>query len=250
MTHYAAYPDESLLRPARRPVRRRAGATAWFLRAIISCFLLAGLLMLANIVVGLSERFDAQDGRSSDPSPVALFIGKERLLVPANMFRFAEQRNVGPLDRIDLAVHFPEMAGYARAYRKDFLDLGPDAPILFLTIRTRDTPTDSVGRLINVYQHFFEEGNLDAPAGLVGHRMAEESGLGGEEVFFEAGSTNPFTAHCTAPDASGYPASCLTEIHAGQDLSVQVRFRKGMLANWAGIKSGVRVLLLSFGVTA
>ena len=55
---------------------------------------------------------------------------------------------------------------------------------------------------------------------------------------------------CTAPDDSDYPASCITEIHAGTDLSVQIRFRKGMLANWDGIKSGVRVLLLSFGVTA
>lgn len=250
MTHYAAYQDESLLRPVRRPARRRTSATAWFLRAILTSFLLAGGVMLVNLLIGLSDSFDSRDGRSTDPAPVALFIGQQRLMIPANMFRFPDQRNVGPHDRIDLAVHFPEMAGYTRAFRKDFLDLGPDAPIVYLTIRTRDTPTDSVGRLINVYQHFFAEGTIPAPAGLVGHQMSEESGLSGEEVFFEAGSTNPFTTHCTAPDDSDYPASCITEIHAGTDLSVQIRFRKGMLANWDGIKSGVRVLLLSFGVTA
>jgi hypothetical protein len=250
VTHYAAYPDESLLRPPRRPARRRTSATAWFLRAILTSFLLAGGVMLVNLLIGLSADLDGRDGRSIDPTPVALFIGDQRLVVPANMFRFPDQRNVGPHDRVDLAVHFPEMAGYTRAFRKDFLDLGADAPVVFLTIRRRDTPTDSVGRLINVYQHFFEEGSIPAPAGLVGHRMSEESGLSGEEVFFEAGSTNPFTTHCTAPDDSDYPASCLTEIHAGNDLSVQIRFRKGLLADWAGIKSGVRVLLLSFGVTA
>jgi hypothetical protein len=250
VTHYAAYPDESLLRPARRPRRRRTSAAAWFLRAILTSFLLAGGVMLVNVLMGLSANFDSPDGRSTDPAPVALFIGQQRLVVPGNMFRFPDQRNVGPHDRIDLAVHFPEMSGYARNFRNDFLDLGADAPIIYLTVRTRDTPTDSVGRLINVYQHFFEEGTIPAPAGLVGHRMSEESGLSGEEVFFEAGSTNPFTTHCTAPDDSEYPASCLTEIHAGDDLSVQIRFRKGLLGNWAGIKSGVRVLLLSFGVTA
>jgi len=206
--------------------------------------------MLGNILIGLSSSLEDTDGRSSDTTPVALFIGKQRLVIPANMFRFAAQRNVGPHDRIDLAVRFPEMAGYSKAFRKDFLDTGADAPIVYLTLRTRDTPTDSVGRLINVYQHFFEDGTIKAPQGLIGHRMSEESGLSGEEVFFEAGSTNPFTTHCTAPDATDYPASCLTEIHAGNDLSVQIRFRKGMLSNWDGIKSGVRVLLLSFGVTA
>lgn len=250
MTHYAAYEDESLFEVRRRPVRRRASATAWFLRAILTCFLLAGGVMLGNILLGLSSSLEDNDGRSTDTTPIALFIGQQRLVIPANMFRFPAQRNVGPHDRIDLAVRFPEMAGYSKAFRKDFLDTGADAPIVYLTLRTRDTPTDSVGRLINVYQHFFEEGTIKAPPGLVGHRMSEESGLSGEEVFFEAGSTNPFTTHCTAPDATDYPASCLTEIHAGSDLSVQIRFRKGMLGNWDGIKSGVRVLLLSFGVTA
>jgi len=250
VTHYAAFDDESLIRAPRRPARRGTSATAWFLRAIITCFLLAGGIMLGNILIGLSSSLEETDGRSSDTTPVALFIGKQRLVIPANMFRFAAQRNVGPHDRIDLAVHFPEMAGYSKVFRRDFLDTGADAPIVYLTLRTRDTPTDSVGRLINVYQHFFEEGTIKAPPGLIGHRMSEESGLSGEEVFFEAGSTNPFTTHCTAPDATDYPASCLTEIHAGSDLSVQIRFRKGMLSNWDGIKSGVRVLLLSFGVTA
>ncbi len=249
MTHYAAYSDESLLRPVRRPIRRRTSAAAWFLRAVLTTFLLAGGVMLVNILINLSGNLDSRDGRSTDTTPIALFIGRQRLVIPANMLRFADQRNVGPHDRIDLAVHFPEMAGYTRDFRKDFLDLSADAPIVYLTIRTRDTPTDSVGRLINVYQHFFEEGTIPAPDGLVGHRMSEDSGLSGEEVFFEAGSTTPFTTHCTAPDDTEYPASCLTEIHAGNDLSVQIRFRKGLLGDWAGIKSGVRVLLLSFGVT-
>ena len=40
------------------------------------------------------------------------------------------------------------------------------------------------------------------------------------------------------------------EIHAGNDLSVQIRFRKGLLADWAGIKSGVRVLLFDASATA
>jgi hypothetical protein len=250
MTHYAAYPDDDLMAVRRRRPVRRASASAWLLRGITTCAALAALALLGNLVFGWANGLGELDGRTTDSSPVTLFIGKQRLSIPANMFRFDNQRNVGPHDHIDLAVHWPEMAGYQPGYRNDYLDTGPDAPIIYVTVRPRDTLTDSAGRLINVYQHFFEEGSIPAPAGLIGHRMSTESGLEGEEVYFEAGSTEPFTTHCTAPDNSGYPASCLTEIHAGDDLSVLIRFRKGMLTNWSGIKSGIRVLLLSFGVTA
>lgn len=86
------------------------------------------------------------------------------------------------------------------------------------------------------------------PRGLVGHRLSEDSGLAGEEVYFEAGSTQPFTIHCLADDGSGYPAPCLTELHAGEHLSIQIRFRKGLLEDWAAIKKSSRALLASFGV--
>lgn len=220
------------------------------LRGTTTCLVLAGGLMLCNLVLNWTHGIDEMTGRDADPTPVTLFIGDQRLSVPANMFRFAEQRNVGPHQRIDLVVHWPEMAGYAPAFKSDYLDTSADAPLVFLSIKPRDTVTDSTGRLINVYQHFFEDGTIAAPAGLVGHRMSEDSGLDGEEVYFEAGSTEPFTTHCTAVDNPGFPATCLTEIHAGHDLSVQLRFRKGLLDQWAGIKSGVRVLLLSFGITS
>lgn len=250
MTQYAAYPDETLLR---RPARRRVSRTssvAWLLRGTTTCIVLAGGLMLVNLVLGWTNGIDEISGRQSDPAPVTLFIGQQRLAIPANMFRFADQRGVGPHQRLDLVVHWPEMAGYSPAFKQDYLDTSAKAPLIFLSIKPRDTLTDSTGRLINVYQHFFEDGTIPAPPGLIGHRMSADSGLEGEEVFFEAGSTEPFTTHCTALDNPGFPASCLTEIHAGTDLSVQVRFRKGLLPNWAGIKAGIRVLLLSYGVTS
>lgn len=250
MTQYAAYPDDDLLRQPKRRRARRTSTTAWLLRGTTTCLVLAAGLMLANIAMKWTDGLGESSGRDSDPTPMTLFIGHQRLTVPANMFRFAEQRNVGPQQRIDLVVHWPEMSGYAPTFKNDYIDTSASAPLIFLTIKQRDTLTDSTGRLINVYQHFFEDGTIPAPAGLIGHHLSEDSGLSGEEVFFEAGSTEPFTTHCTATDNPGFPASCLTEIHAGEDLSVRIRFRKGLLPNWAGIKSGVRVLLLSFGVTS
>lgn len=251
MVHYAALSDEELLTPRQAPHRRRRTDTVtWLLRGITTCVILGAMVMLAGLMIEWTDGIAQLDGRISDPQPVSVTVGRQRLAIAANMFRFPEQRTAGPHERIDLIVHWPEMAGYRPAYRTDFLDTGNDAPLVFLTIKPQDTVTDSADRLVNVYQHFFAEGTIAAPPGLIGHRMSRESGLEGEEVYFEAGSTTPFTTHCLAPDGSGYPSSCLTEIHAGDGLSVQFRFRKGMLANWDGIRSGVKVLLLSFGITS
>ena len=244
----AAYPDDDLARYVGRRPAKRASASAWSLRITTTCLMIAALMVLADLVLGWTRGIGDVDGRATDPTPIPLFIGSQRLTVPSNMFRFENQRNVGPHEHVELAVHWPTLQGYTADTRDAFLDGSADAPILFVTIKRRDTASDSAGRLANVYRHFFEEGELDAPQGLIGHVLNAESGLGGEEVYFEAGSTDPFTTHCLAPDGSGYPAPCLTEIHAGEGLSVQVRFRKGLLPEWAAIKQGTRALLLSFGI--
>lgn len=249
MARFAAHADDELAAYTVRRPAKRASATGWWLRITTVCIVISGLLVLGDIVLGWTRKLGEVDGRVSDPTPVAVFVGNQRLLIPANMFRFENQRSVGPLEHVELSLSVPDFQGYSPDRRDAFLDGSADARILFLTIKRRDTATDSAGRLANIYQHFFEPVDVPAPEGLVGRRLNEDSGLGGEEVFFEPGSTEPFTTHCLAPDGSGYPAPCLTEIHAGSDLSVQIRFRKGLLTHWRDIRDGVRALLLNFGVT-
>lgn len=249
MAHLSAYPDEGLdqfLGPKPSP---RASASGWYLRITTTCLVVAGLMVLGDFALGWTRALGEFDGRTADPTPVTIRIGKERLAIPANMFRFENQRSGDVQDHVELVVRWPTLQGYDAAHRNDFLNGSVDAPLLFLTIHKRDSTSDTAGRLASVYRHFFDEESLPAPEGLVGHRLSVDSGLGGEQVFFEAGSTEPFATHCLPADASGYPAPCLTEIHAGDDISVQLRFRVGMLKNWSGIKSGSRVLLASFGLT-
>lgn len=239
--------DQGLYTVRARP-RPPRGAATWFLKMTTMCLVVAGAIVLIDLGLNWTSALNVVDGRSSDPTPVAVFLGEQRLTVPGNMIRFEDQRVVGPQERLDLAIHWPSLMGYAPETRADFLDQSAEAPIVFMTIRPRETATDSAGRLASVYQHFFEGEALPAPKGLIGRRLSEDSGLAGEEVYFEAGSTTPFTTHCLATDDSGYPAPCLTEIHAGDALSVQIRFRKGLLGEWAGIKRATRALLLTFGI--
>ena len=249
MARHAAFSDADLAVPQLRRPRQRASAGAWFFRVLTGCLVVAAAMVVGDFAANWFRVNGELDGRATDPTPIAVFVGEQRLLVPGNMFRFENQRNVGPHEHVDLAVHWPTLQGYSAAYRADFLDGSPAAPIMFITIRRRQTATDSAGRLVNVYQHYFEPGALPAPPGLVGRRLSGGTGLAGEEVYFEAGSTMPFTVHCLAEDGSGFPTSCLTELHAGDDLSVQVRFRRGLLPQWAGMKSALRALLFSYGLT-
>jgi hypothetical protein len=249
MAHFAAWPDDDEELYQVRTASRRASSSAWSLRILTTCLLIAGLLAVGDFMLSWSSALGSPGGRVTDPTPISITVGGQRLAIPSNMLRFANQRTPEAQERVELAVHWPSLEGYAPALREAFLDEGPNAPVLFLSIRTRQTATDSAGRLASVYRHFLDDTPLEAPAGLVGRHLTQESGLAGEEVFFEAGSTDPFTAHCLAADA-GVPAICLTEVHAGQSLSVQVRFRKGLLADWADIKSATRLLLLRLGVTA
>lgn len=248
MAHFAAFrEDDGAAFTVRRPTRR-ASSTTWLLRVLTVCLAVAGLMVVGNLALSWSRLFGDADGRITDPAPVFVYVGEQRLEIPGNMIRFANQRGAGPHQHVDLAVHVPSMEGYSLERHEDFFDGSPDAPILYLTIRKRETATDSAGRLANVYRHFFEDEPLDAPPGLVGHRLSDESGLEGEEVYFEPGSANPFTVHCLPADASGYPAPCLSELHAGTSLSVQLRFRKGLLDEWITIREGAGRLLLGFGL--
>ncbi|HUG62999.1 MAG TPA: hypothetical protein VMP03_14200 [Methylomirabilota bacterium] len=251
MAHFAAYPDDDpdAYRVKRRS-SRRASSGAWTLKVVTTCLAIAGLMAIGDFAMSWSRAIADAEGRVADGMPIALFVGDQRLSIPANMFRFADQRSVGPHDHVELAVHWPTLEGYSPALRDAFVDPGDSAPVLYLSIRTRTTVTDSAGRLASVYRHFMDEDALPAPPGLVARRLTADSGLAGEEVYFEAGSTDPFTLHCLAADGRDYPALCMTEVHAGTGLSVQLRFRKGLLEDWAAIKDATRLLLLRFGVVS
>ncbi len=167
--------------------------------------MISGLLVLGDIALGWSRKLGELDGRVSDPTPIAIFVGQSRLMIPANMFRFENQRAVGPQEHVELSVSWPEMKGFSPDRRSAFLDGSAEAPLLFLTIKHRDTATDSAGRLANIYQHFFEDGGIPAPDGLVGARLNGDSGLPGEEVFFEAGSRSRSRRIVWRPTAAAIP---------------------------------------------
>ncbi|ODN70683.1 hypothetical protein A6302_01968 [Methylobrevis pamukkalensis] len=221
---------------------------SWFFRITATFLLIAAALLVVDFGLRWTSDMFGVNDRSSEPTPVPVDVAGTRLTIPGNMIRYANDRTGEPVNRVDLVVHWPTLGGFTNETARDFADASDTPPFFYLTIQKRESATDSAGRLSSVYQHFFTDRRVPAPAGLVGRELSEDSGLAGEEVYFEAGSTRPFTVHCMHDDGTGFPVTCMTEIHAGGDLSVQLRFRKGLLPQWQELSRGMSALLVSFGV--
>ncbi|HVY20567.1 MAG TPA: hypothetical protein VHA70_10885 [Bauldia sp.] len=185
-------------------------------------------------------------GLSADPAPVHLAIGPEELAIPGNMIRSDRTRRGGPVERADLALFWPTLEGYSPQLADVFQNAGPNAPLIYTTISTRDEPLDSTGRLDEVYSRFFVEKPLPGPSGLVGRKLSAESGYGGEIIYFIPSEPRPFVARCVADGTPEMPAMCLRDINFGRGLSVLYRFNRSLLPQWRQLDAGIQKLVTGF----
>jgi len=204
------------------------------------------IVAVAIVVLGLIARTTIDvyrarltlTGLTDDPTPVALTVAGESLLIPANMIRSADTRRGGDADRVDLALHWPTLAGYSDAFAAAFKDGSPDAPIVYATIAPRDTALDATARLDQVYSRYFVGGPLAAPAGLTGRRLSDDSGYTGEIVYFLPDGPRPFVARCPSESTTEMPATCLRDINFGENLSLLYRFNRDLLGEWRTLETG------------
>ncbi len=185
-------------------------------------------------------------GLTSDATPVKLAIGAEELAIPGNMIRSDRTRRGGPVERADLALYWPNLEGYSETLADAFRDDGPNAPVVYATISTRDESLDSTGRLDEVYARFFVDKPLPGPSGLVGRRLSVDSGYGGEIVYFMPSEPRPFVARCLAEATVEVPATCLRDVNFGRGLSVLYRFNRDLLTDWRALDAGMQKLVAGF----
>ena len=201
---------------------------------------------LVRAVIAIYHDTVTVAGFSADPALVKLAIGPEQLIIPGNMLRSARTRNGGPVERADLALYWPGLAGYSEPRADIFKESGPSSPIVYATIAARDEPLDATGRLDEVYSRFFVDKPLPGPEGLVGRRLSEDSGYGSEIVYFMPSEPRPFVARCLADATADVPATCLRDVNFGRGLSVLYRFNRDLLKDWRTLDAGVQKLVAGF----
>ncbi len=236
--------------PFRRTLRQQRGIRDWLVGFIVVCLLLAGAVVIGDSAKRWLETLGIFQDRTTETAPIYVSVAGRRLTIPANWIRIPSERDGGEQSQLDLELHFPDLEGYSAQRAASFDDITRNSPIVNLVIRPKQTTTDTAGRLATIYEHFLGEKATDAPEGLVGYRLRPESGLANEVVYFENGSTRPYAVHCQVESSGAeLPQSlCLREIHAGDAISVQIRFHKGLLPQWRQMDKDLRRKLGSIGL--
>lgn len=185
-------------------------------------------------------------GKSGDPSPVAVTIAGETLVIPANMIRFPAARAGGAVEGVDLLLRWPGLDGYSADAADAFRDGSALAPLVYVTIAPRDNPIDSDGMLAAVYERFFAGDAVEGPSGLTGRRMAADSGYRGEEVFYAPKQSPAFVARCLSEATPEVPATCIRDVNIGAGLSMLYRFNRFFLGDWQAMDADLKQLAKRF----
>lgn len=171
-----------------------------------------------------------------------LFIGQDHLKLSSNIIRFEEQRATGIVERVDLYATWPDMLGYSAETRHLFNDISRPDALIFMQISQSTMSRDMSGRVEPIYRHLFEGAATPGPAGLMEHRMRENSGYGDETLLTADRATgDPYAVRCQLPDTpeKATSADCQRDIHTGKDLVVLYRFSSQLLPQWQAIDEAV-----------
>ena len=147
---------------------RRLGLYALVTAAILG---LAGIAWTVNDAIGRHHDRIALKGLNGKPSPVAVTVGSEPLVIPANLIRSPTDRRGGLVTAMDLLVHWPSLDGFSEERAEVFRDGSPRAPLIYVTITEAEAPLDATKRLTEIYSLYFSGPAFPGPGHLVGRHM-------------------------------------------------------------------------------
>lgn len=228
------------------PLRRRPRSPAWLLRPVPLA--VGGILAAIALIVGGRAAITAYhastvlSGFVSEVSPIEVTIAGHHLAIPANMIRSAKVRRGGETELVELALHWPTLSGYSEGLAEEFRGETGSSAILYASLSPQSLPADSTGRLVSVYARFFEGPASPGPNGLVGRRLAADSGYGGEILYFTPKEIEPFVTRCIDSRDSGLRGTCMRDIALGNGLALQYRFDSALLGQWESLDSAMRRL--------
>lgn len=173
---------------------------------------------------------------TADTQPVEVVINSRVFAIPANLIRFSEQRRNGNAKRVDLALLWPDGAGYSAENRTAFLNTTADRLLMFAHLQPSAQAQDMDGRLNSLYRPLFAGTSTQGPAGLQLQRLQEGRGYEGEELAIGgvADGQSLWVARCQIAKGTTVP-TCLRDVNLDGGVSLTYRFPRALLENWRGI---------------
>lgn len=161
-------------------------------------------------------------------------IAGAALAIPPAWFRFAEQRQPGFADKIDLFFALP---------------LGPDGRMaeIEVTLLPASRARSSAALLDSVYLHQFTPLQAEGPPGLIGKPLKDIEGFRNETVWYDPVSVTPFVAKCIEPVAEDARAECIRTVMLNDRISATYIFDAELLPEWRRFDAEARQWLKRIG---
>ena len=171
--------------------------------------------------------------------PVEAFLGAVHLRFLPGFARLPEARRGGTLDRLDLAVTFPDFHP-AKPRRPS----EPEAALLFIRMMPPEATLDPADRPLRLYAPFLELAGWEQEGGLVMRRFVAGSPYQTDDLYLAPPEGRLFWARCLRPAQPPVPLpdTCLSDLRL-HGLDVQVRFDPALLPQWERLVAGVRGLV-------
>jgi hypothetical protein len=234
---------------ARQPPSLAARLRQLLLYAFAALLLVGVAWLAVTVRQAIDDHHDriALKGFNGKPSPVALTVGSEELVIPANLIRFpADRRRGGQVTAVDLLLLWPSLDGFSEERAKDFRDASAHAPLLYVTITEAETPLDATTRLHDLYALYFQGDEFPGPNNLAGRHMDPKSAYRGEVVYYGRSGSEPYVVRCLAEETEEIPATCLREVSIGNGLTMLYRFNRTWLGDWNTMDDRLRRLVNQF----
>ena len=230
-----------------RPLPPGPGPSLRLISLLVLVFFgLAGIAWAVSDAITRHHNRVALRGLDGKPSPVALTVGEQPLVIPANLIRFPADRRGGQVTAVDLLLLWPSLDGFSEERAGDFRDGSPTAPLVYVTITEATSPLDSTARLADLYSRYFTGPPVDGPGNLVGRAMDADSAWRGEIVYFDPAGEQPYVVRCLAQETDLIPSTCIREVAIGHGLVMLYRFNRAWLADWATMDDRLRRLVNPF----
>lgn len=198
------------------PSRQSSNSLAYNLAGIAAIVLLAAV-GAAYFIDGLGRTARVPLPSLDDAEPVEITIAGTELAIPARWFRNGGQMQPGFSKEVDLRV---------------MLTLGETSVPVDVTLVPRSRARPGAALLDGVYLHQFADETLEGIAGLVGKPLLDSDGFGGESVWYDPLSPDPFVAKCLAGLTPDEPAQCLRTVHLPSGIAAAYAFSAAALPYW------------------
>jgi hypothetical protein len=212
------------------------------LAAVLITAGLAGLVIayyFAPVSPGLGVELPSP---TDSPLRIPVSVGDAKFRVPANYLPLASTRNGGAVDEISLAAVLPDFAGFSLGVAGPYGTNAPDSPVVHMSLRAGAPIPIEAERYRRIYAPQLEDENGgDGPAGLRELKFRAGTGYSGQDLF-----SGMVTILCDKPGADTPSPNCIRDYALPNGLTLNYRFKRAHLADWAAIDKAVRTLIASF----